>query len=113
MIPDLIFYIGGTILNLFAFLFGIVQFVLPAEIENAIIYVFDKLNYFRGFVPITDLLNALSILITFFTFWYLIKIFLWLFSLLPWIGKTTEPPDLKAIRLHNRFKSVLKGKNKF
>lgn len=120
MIGDLIVLIGSLILNLIANFLSLIQYTIPPQIITSISALASLLNYFNGIFPIDTLFLCISFLITFYIFWYTIKVFLFAFSLIPWIGSKTELPkenilDLRrsatnsrnTINLRNRPKGTI------
>lgn len=115
MFVDLILYIIGSFVGLVSGAFGLISFVVPAGIQNSILFVFEQLEYIDVFIPLNTLMQVLGSFIAFLTAWYSVKIILWIYALVPWFGKNTDLPksDLamyKAEDQHARFKKLMKGR---
>lgn len=96
MIFDIVIATAGLLLRLFAFLFGFFQLPGLSKITDAIVYFFGYLNYIGiMFPPLYDILNACGIVLSFFVAFYSLKIVLYLWGMLPWIGKHAKLPSHK------------------
>lgn len=91
MITDLILYIIGSFVGLISSAFSLVNFAIPSGFVDASQYFVSKLSYLAGFINIADILSAVGWFLTFTTYWYSIKLVLWVFSLIPWFGKSVSP----------------------
>jgi hypothetical protein len=94
MITSLLFYIIGFFLSLIVWLLNTIKFIIPIEITNGIAYFAGYLVYVRGFIDVDTLVTALGTYLTFLAFYYTIKIGLWLFGHMPWVGKHSEMPKI-------------------
>lgn len=94
MIISAILYIVGAFVTLVSSAFSAISYAIPGNFQTAIHYFFGYLGYLRGVLPIDNILTAMGSFITFLTYWYAIKLILWIYSLVPWIGKTTTLPNI-------------------
>lgn len=95
MITNLLFMIGAQILFMFSAIFSVFPVEIPPEIGEAIRYLLNAINYAANNFPLLDLFLAGLFLLGIYWRVYLIKIFLWAFSLLPWVGKSTTLPSME------------------
>jgi len=92
MIVSLLYLAGSMLIGVItAFLQG-VNFILPEQIQTSFLFLFRQLNYLRGVMPVQDFVLALSFLISIVFLKYLVKVFLFVYALLPFIGKSVKPP---------------------
>lgn len=108
MLTSILLLIIAGFLFLVSQLFSLVSLAVPTQIATAFDTFFDYVHIFDGFFPISDFLLALLFLIALETGLYLVKIFLFGFSLLPWVGSKAELPgqgntvDLSHGRVQSR-----------
>lgn len=91
MITDVILYVLGSFVALVGNAFSLIQFAIPQQFVDAVGYFVSKLAYISGFINVPDILAAIGWLLTFITYWYIVKLILWVFSLIPWFGKSISP----------------------
>lgn len=91
MITDIILYVVGSFVALIAEAFKLINFAIPSQFVDASNYFISKLSYLSGFINVSDILSAVGWFLTFTTYWYSIKLVLWVFSLIPWFGKNISP----------------------
>ena len=117
MIVDILLFIIGSFVSLVASAFGLVSFVIPDQVEEAVAYFIGFLDYASGIANIPVLLEAIGTLFGFFAFWYGIKLVLFIFALIPWFGKQVDLPksDVDIIDLRKRSNTLnlrkTRGKN--
>jgi len=104
MITDVIYLIGGTFIWIVVTVLKFIAFTIPDVFETAIAQLFGYFGYAQGILPIVPdagmsglagdigILTLIGYAIQFITVWYLFKLAIWLFSLVPWIGKHTVLP---------------------
>lgn len=92
MIIDLIFYTGSFILILLGGLFSALSFIFPEQITTAINYFVSFFNYFRGWLPIDQMLIAGGVYSTFLGFWYAYKVIRYVYAHIPWVGSHHPHP---------------------
>jgi len=104
MIITLLFYLGGLFLSLISTLLATLTFAIPSVFTTAIQGYISYLGYAQGIVPVVattgysglagsiGLLDLFGYALAFLVIWYSVKIILWLFALLPWIGKHVPMP---------------------
>jgi len=114
MIFDLIFFLGGFLLSVLNYFFSGLSFLIPNAVENSIVYLLGFLNYFGGIINVPALLTTISFLAGFYAIWYSVKIALWLYGFIPYIGVKADIPDagIQAIAQHRNFQNVMKGRDK-
>lgn len=93
MILSAFFYIAASIINFIYAVFSAISFQFPEQVSSSFTYFVSYFRYAGIFFPIADFMSALGYIITFMTLMYLIKIFLWVFVFLPFIGKVIHLPD--------------------
>jgi len=91
MITDIILYIIGSFVGLISGAFKLINFAIPSQFVESSAYFILKLSYLTGFLNIGDILVAVAWFLTFTTYWYMIKLVLWVFSLIPWFGHQVSP----------------------
>ena len=94
MIPGAFLLLGGALLGVVNLIFGGLNLLLPAQIPTALTYFLSTLVMWRGWFPIDTLLECIVVLLLWSWRMYVIKIFFFLFSLLPWIGKRVHLPKM-------------------
>lgn len=76
-----------------------VDFVIPNAISDSVTFFLAHLNYVRGFVDVETLFLAIGTYIIFLGYYQIVKVGLWVYSMLPWIGKKAAMPNTaKQIR---------------
>lgn len=105
MITDVILFIVGSFLKLLVSLFSLVSFTIPDWIETAIGNAFEYVAVLNGVFPIfpnpaftglagsVGLFTIVGAFLQFLVAWYLIKLVLFVFGLIPWFGKHSKLPN--------------------
>lgn len=91
MIIAIIIIFITLILHIILAILGIITFVLPFQIATAIQWLFSSVGILNGWFPVQTLMKAMAFLITFFLFFYGIKIVFWIISFIPGIGHKDLP----------------------
>lgn len=102
MIFDVIFWLGGAVLNIIATLFGVLQFVIPQQFFDAFDYFLSFSVYLDALLPLETFFTAAGVLVSFFTLYYSIKVVQWAWHHVPWFGKHKSLPTVKGRSLHNK-----------
>lgn len=92
MIPDLIISVFSIFLSAIFAVLGIIDFVIPVGIEQGTVTVIGYLYTFQGVFPVDTLITAITTLGTLLFFWYVVKIAMWVYSLIPLSGTKQELP---------------------
>jgi len=104
MITSVLFLVGGVFISLIASILGFITFAIPDVFTTAIQSYIAYLSYAQGIVPVvatpgyTGLAGSIGLLdlfgygISFVGLWYLFKLIMWVFALIPWIGKHVPLP---------------------
>lgn len=98
MITDIFIYIIGSFVALVANAFVSIGTIFPTQILNAISSLFQYVNYLNGILPMDTIMLALSIYIKVAIFYYAVKLILFVFSLIPIIGKTVNLPRISETK---------------
>lgn len=91
MLIDIILYLVGSFVALIQGALGLISITIPDQFINSIYFFTAKLSYLEGFLNIPDILSATGWFLTFTTYWYSVKVILWVFGLVPWFGKSVSP----------------------
>lgn len=106
MITDFLFLIIHLI---FSVLFPILKAVsdqfsnlIPNSLYTSINTLVTYFGYFNGAFPVDTLFVCIGILMSFYIAWYTYKVFMWVWSLLPHIGKSeaNQLPQGNVLDLH-------------
>lgn len=92
MIISALIYITGAFLNLIYVLFSAISFTIPDEISDSLTYFLSYFVYANGIIPVATLMSALGTIVSFMMLMYTIRIVLFTYHLLPWIGKNVSLP---------------------
>lgn len=92
MIWVLFFGFTGILLRFIAFLFGFITAVLPGSLVDGIVTLFSYVGYFRGVFPVDQLIAAFSFFTSFVILLYSVRIILFVYALIPIIGKEVNLP---------------------
>jgi len=104
MITSIFYLLGGVFIGLVANILNILTFTIPDAFETAITQYIAYLGYAQGIIPIVatggysglagsiGLLDLFGYALSFIGVWYLFKLMIWVFSLIPWIGKHVPLP---------------------
>jgi len=90
MIVAFIFIVIHIVLALILFLLGLIEFVTPLALTNALTESFIGLKYFKGVFPVADLVAVITFLLTFISLVYTVKLIFKIYSILPIIGRPVE-----------------------
>lgn len=96
MIIDVIWFLAGEVLQIYAYIFNFIGFNFPTEFSNAISYFFSQFAYFQGIFPIQTLFDCLQILVVFYSIYYTVKLLLSLTAVTPIIGKLFRMPKVST-----------------
>jgi hypothetical protein len=91
------FIIGaGLVVRLFALIFSIFSLPILDRVTGSITYFAGYLNYIGiMFPPLYDILNAVGLVFSVWILMYSLKIALYLWGMLPFIGKHAKLPTHK------------------
>jgi len=64
---------------------------VTTRLNASVEWLFSPIFYFGGIVPLEDLFLAIGVLLTFFSWVYLIRLAFWAFSLLPFAHNARAP----------------------
>lgn len=107
MITDVLLFIVGAIVSVLSGIFSGLSYAIPSVIQNVIGTALGYISYFNGFFPIypnssfSGLANTIGIFtivgyyLQFILVWYLVKLALFVFHMIPWLGKKLEMPNHK------------------
>lgn len=120
MIVALLFLIAGSVLYVVAFAFSPLNLLIPAALITSITSAFSfPAFFFNVFPPLTALLSGFSFLITLWLARFYISLIVMGINLipgvhvqLPWFSHPEDTSSSQAIGLHNRFKSVMSGRDR-
>jgi len=92
---------------------GAITWVIPTEIIDAIEFFFAKIHYWDWIFPVDEIMTVIGYAISLASFYYTVKLILWLYHLVRH-GGNTETPKLEytAIGMHYKFQNTMKGKDK-
>lgn len=118
MIIAILFLLLGLILNIIYFLLNLLNFVIPSNVNSAIMYYFGFYHYFDGIFPMSDLMLALMMVLTIVGLKYFAVIIIALLNAIPGVsitwphyGKSHHTsPQAQAILQHKHFNEVMKGR---
>lgn len=94
MIIALLELIAGTVLYTLSFVLGTLNFIIPAQIQEALSYFFQLPLYFNNVFPVLVLLNAILIYLVAWGLMYAVKIFVMVINMIP--GVRIELPKHKV-----------------
>lgn len=93
MIISFLFIIGGSIIGLFAYAFGLLNFTFPPQFATSIQTFFNVLHTFSSFMPWVGTIVAIFLIILpAHVVRYLIDIIRWVWAHIPWIGGQASLP---------------------
>lgn len=95
MITSIFFYVFAWILNRFAYLFSLLNFALPDSVSTSLNYMLGYFGYLKGVFPVDTLFTVAGIGLTFLLLLYTVKLLLWAYSLIPFIGRHVGLPSLE------------------
>lgn len=94
MILTAIILFGSLMLSLIAQLFSLLNFVIPSQIADSVIYFISFLAYVKPIFPIDTLMQSVGVVLSFYALIYVLKIILWAYAMLPWVGKEIPLPTI-------------------
>lgn len=76
--------------------------ILPDELFEGVLTIISYFGYMNGVFPIDTLFFCLGVLCSFYIAWYTYKIAMWVWSMLPYIGKSeaNQVPEGNVLNLH-------------
>jgi len=92
MITDVLLYVVSGLLAIVNFLFSGLSIVIPSQIQAAFLKFFSYVSYGNGIFPFTDAIAAIQLVLFAWMLMYAIKIYLFGFSAIPWLGKVLVLP---------------------
>lgn len=104
MITDILVLIIGGFVQLVVFLFSAITFFIPTQFATAISEFVGHLRYAQGIMPIvpdpsmtglasnTGIMTILGWALGFIAAWYTLKLVLFTFSIIPWLGRHIHLP---------------------
>jgi len=104
MITSILFGIGAWFLSMIATILNALTWTIPSAFTDSITSYISYLGYAQGIVPVvatpgyTGLAGSIGLLtlfgygLSFITLWYTVKLIIWMFALIPWIGKHVPMP---------------------
>lgn len=102
MIFAIFITIGGFIVQMIVALLNTLGWQFPTQIISAFATLKTILSILYGFLPFIGTIIAIFlILIPAHIVRYIFNIILWLWSMIPWIGKTTAYPSMKPLDLRS------------
>jgi len=101
MIIDFVLLLLGFLLDMIYNLFSFFSFVIPTEIANAIVKFFSYARIGDVFFPMSDILLAIFTIFSVWILMYSVRLVIWVFSLIPFIGKHVNFPKVKAHKNKN------------
>jgi len=121
MITTIFILIGAVILQIISTILGAFSVIIPEAVENAFTWAFSSIGYLSGIFPVADLIYGFLVLLSIWSFVYLIRIFLWLISFIPGVGHHELPSlhyragedsagGIKNIRKQLNFRNKNKGR---
>jgi len=102
MITDVLIFVLGGFVQVVAFLFSAIGFLVPSQFQTAIAQYVSYFSYAQGILPVVatpgmsgfagsmGLLTILGWGLQFIAAWYLLKLVLFVFGLIPWLGKNVS-----------------------
>ena len=94
MIVDIFYVVVGALLSIFVSLFSLISYPIPSGIIDSISFFVLKLRYLNGVFPMDTVYSVVVSYLTFAMFFYGLKIALFAFAHIPWIGKGHKLPTL-------------------
>jgi len=89
-----------TIIIMFLWILGrflsFINFIIPPEIMHSITYFIGHLNYLRGFIDIDTIFKAFGVYLVFIGTLQVVKVGLWVWGHIPFIGKHAELPSVTS-----------------
>jgi len=92
MITSALLIVVSSVIDLVLFPFRAISSVIPESIQDALTWFFGFLNYGSGIFPVRTIYAATLFLLGIWVLKYVVKIVLFVFALLPWIGSDVKLP---------------------
>jgi hypothetical protein len=103
MITNAFLFIITGILKVILSIFSGLTYLLPQQIPNAFNLFFSYVRIGDGLFPfLSDILLALYTVLIVWILLYIVKIVLWAYSLLPFVGKKASLPQHQMIKNKSR-----------
>ena len=96
MIFDQFIIIGSAFITVIYSVFGVINLAIPNGISNAVTTFVGYLYMFEGVFPVSSLITSMVFISTVYFFLYVVKIGLWVFAFIPFIGKNNPLPTQNA-----------------
>lgn len=93
MIFSFLLAVAGIIINIIAFLFGILAWAMPDQVTDAVEYFISYLAYLGFLFPVNTLLEAFGFLLSFYAVMQLYNLAVFVLSLLPF-SKNIKYPEI-------------------
>jgi len=93
MITDIVLYIINAVLATILGIFSLFNVLVPSQVASAFTTLFGYAHIVDSVFPMTDALLAGTFVLTVWTTVYIIKVVLFGYALLPWIGKKGSLPS--------------------
>jgi len=95
MITTIFLYLISFAIQILALVFSVISFVIPNQFQASITYFLSHFNYVRGFFDVDTLFAVMGTYLTFLGFMQIVKLGLWVWNHLPWIGgKDNDLPSM-------------------
>ena len=96
MIFDQFIIIGSAFITVIYGLFDIFNLAIPNAITDGVTTFVGYLYMFEGVFPVSSLITSMVFISTVYFFLYVVKIGLWVFAFIPFIGKNNPLPTQNA-----------------
>lgn len=93
MIIDIFILLISAFLGIIEYLLGLISYIIPSQIATAFSTFFGYVQIGNGLFPVDQALLAISAVLTVWILIYIVKIILFAFSAIPWIGKVLHLPQ--------------------
>lgn len=100
MIIDAGLLLANAIAFILVQLFGILTFIIPAQVLNSIGYFIGHARFLRGYIDIDTFFIVAGSYIDFLILLYIWKIIRWAFAHVPFIGSHHHAPKLHKPKGH-------------
>lgn len=94
MIISAFFYLIAFFITLLSSVFSFISFAIPDEFIQSISYFLGHFNYLRGFLDVDTFFSALGTVLTFLALLQIVKLGLWVWGHMPWVGKHAPLPSI-------------------
>jgi len=92
MIISAFFYLIAFFIYLLGTAFSGLAFVIPVQFQEGIAYFLGHFNYLRGLVDVDTFFQVLGTVLTFLGLLQILKLGLWVWGMMPWVGKHQNLP---------------------